>query len=103
MDESHILNEARLCDKLDVDDGWAADSHSADFGEEELDEDEAAEEDDEVDEDLAEPQDEEEDDADGAAARVAHGRALEESGAAMEAPVDPEKEAKYARFREMPA
>ena len=35
-DESDILDEARLYDELDVDDGWAPDSDSADSGEEEL-------------------------------------------------------------------
>ena len=27
MDESDILNDARLYDELEVDDGWAADSY----------------------------------------------------------------------------
>ena len=44
MDESDVLDDARLYDELHVDDGWAADSDSADSGEEELDEGEASDE-----------------------------------------------------------
>ena len=38
MDESDTLDDARLYDELPVDGGWAADSDSADSGEEEFDE-----------------------------------------------------------------
>ena len=36
VDESEILNDARLYDELEVDDAWAADSDSGDSGEEEV-------------------------------------------------------------------
>ena len=53
MDESDILDDARLYDELHVDDGWAADSDSADSGEEELHEAEASDEgEDDEDEDF---------------------------------------------------
>ena len=45
MDESDILNDARLYDELEVDDGWAADSDSGDSGEEEVEEEDADDED----------------------------------------------------------
>ena len=72
MDESDILDDGRLYDELHVDNGWAANSDSADSGEEELDEGEAADEDDDVEEDG--------DDADGdgdGADGVAHEQAPE--------------------------
>ena len=64
MDESEILNDARLYDELEVDDAWAADSDSGDSGEEEADEEEdsddgdaAAQEEDDADEGVAEAED----------------------------------------------
>ena len=74
MDESEILNDARLCDELQVDDAWAADSDSADSGEEVVeeeddvdDEDAPAGEENDADESAAQAGDA---DADGAAASL---------------------------------